>query len=150
MSTLDPIVSEPKHPSYDVVIVGGAMIGSSIAWFLSDNTDFSGRILVVERDPTYEWSSTSRTNSCIRQQFSNETNIRISQFGAEFIKNFRAYLGNDPEVPEVTLQSFGYMYLADNEAFADVLRENQKLQSCLWRGYAHSFTRRNCRLLPVL
>ena len=134
MSTLHPIVSEPKRTSYDVVIVGGAMIGSSIAWFLSDNKDFSGSILVVERDPSYEWSSTSRTNSCIRQQFSNETNIRISQFGAEFIKNFRAYLGGDPEVPEVTLQSFGYMYLADNEAFAEVLRDNQKLQSACGAG----------------
>lgn len=134
MKTPSPIISEPKQASYDIVIVGGAMIGSSIAWFLSDNSDFDGSILVVERDPTYEWSSTSRTNSCIRQQFSNETNIRISQFGVDFIKNFRTYLGGDPDVPDVTLHSFGYMYLADNEPFADILRDNQKLQASCGAG----------------
>jgi len=120
--------STPKRQSYDVVVVGGAMIGSSIAWFLTDNADFDGSVLVIERDPTYEFTSTSHTNSCMRQQFSNEINIRMSQFAADFVKNFRAYMGGDERVPEVPLQSYGYMYLADNEAFAGILRENQKLQ----------------------
>ena len=95
----------PKAKSYDVVLIGGAMYGSSVAWFLSKNPDFDGSILVVERDPTYEFTSTSHTNSCIRQQFSREINVRISQFGAEFIKNFRQFMGNDPRVPdEVSLK----------------------------------------------
>ena len=47
-------LEDPPHDTFDVVIVGGAMIGSSVAWFLSHNEDFDGRILVVERDPTYE------------------------------------------------------------------------------------------------
>lgn len=120
--------SAPKSTSYDVVIVGGAMYGSSVSWFLSNNPDFDGSILVVERDPTYEFTSTTRTNSCIRQQFSNEINVRVSQFGAEFIKNFREHMGNDPRVPEVRIHSFGYMYLASDEAFAESLRESQKIQ----------------------
>ena len=128
------ITNIPSRKAYDVVIVGGAMYGSSIAWFLSANPDFDGSILVVERDPTYEFTSTSHTNSCIRQQFSNEINVRISQFGAEFIKNFQSYMGDDPRVPEITLQSFGYMYLADNEAFAGTLREAQKVQQTLGAG----------------
>ena len=132
--SVQPLQSTPANASYDVVIIGGAMIGSSIAWFLTDNADFNGSILVVERDPTYEFTSTARTNSCIRQQFSNELNVRISQFGVEFLKSFRERLGGDPEIPEITLQSFGYMYLADNEAFADLLRENQKLQAELGAG----------------
>ena len=66
----------PAQKTYDVVIVGGAMMGSSTAWWLSRNPDFDGRILVVERDPSYEFASTSHTNSCIRQQFSSPTNIR--------------------------------------------------------------------------
>ncbi len=124
----------PTAKSYDVVLVGGAMYGSSVAWFLSNNPDFDGSILVVERDPTYEFTSTSHTNSCIRQQFSREINVRISQFGAEFIKNFRQFMGNDPRVPDVVLQSYGYMYLADNEGFAGILQEAQKMQAALGAG----------------
>ena len=124
----------PTAKSYDVVLVGGAMYGSSVAWFLSNNPDFDGSILVVERDPTYEFTSTSHTNSCIRQQFSREINVRISQFGAEFIKNFQQFMGDDPRVPEVVLQSYGYMYLADNEGFAGILQEAQKMQAALGAG----------------
>ena len=118
----------PAHQSYDVVIVGGAIMGSSAAWFLSKDKDFDGRILVVERDPTYQNSSTMHTNSCMRQQFSTQLNVKISQFAAEFVKNLREYMGGDPRVPELGIRSFGYMYLADNDGFADVLRENQKIQ----------------------
>lgn len=118
----------PAHQSYDVVIVGGAIMGSSAAWFLSKDKDFDGRILVVERDPTYQNSSTMHTNSCMRQQFSTQLNVRISQFAAEFVKNLREYMGGDPRVPDLGIRSFGYMYLADNDGFADVLRENQKIQ----------------------
>lgn len=120
--------SVPQKSSYDVIIVGGAIMGSSTAWFLTDNKDFDGSVLVVEKDPTYENSSTAHTNSCMRQQFSEELNVRISQFAADFVKNLRAYMGNDERVPELSIRSFGYMYLADNDAFADVLRENQKVQ----------------------
>ena len=117
----------PSHDSYDVVIVGGAIYGSAVAWFLVSNPDFDGRILVVERDPTCAFASTSHTNSCIRQQFSEPINVQISQFGAEYVKNFRSFMGNDPEVPALRLHSFGYLYLADNEGFAAVLRENQRI-----------------------
>ncbi|SFR33914.1 NAD(P)/FAD-dependent oxidoreductase [Litoreibacter janthinus] len=123
----------PENTSYDVVIVGGAMYGSSVAWWLSRNPDFNGSILVVERDPTYEFSSTSHTNSCIRQQFSAEVNIKISQFGAEFIHGFQDFMQDD-DAPEIVLQSYGYMYLADNEAFAQTLRETQAIQQRLGAG----------------
>ena len=120
--------SKPTQSSYDIVIVGGAIMGSSTAWFLTDNKDFNGSVLVVERDPSYENCSTAHTNSCMRQQYSTELNVRISQFAADFVKNIRQRMGNDERVPELSIHSFGYMYLADNEQFADVLRENQKVQ----------------------
>ena len=130
---LSSIKNEPKETGYDVVIIGGALMGSATAWFLSDSVDFDGKVLVVEKDPTYEWTSTARTNSCIRQQFSAEINIKISQFSVEFIKSFRDRLG-DPETPEILLQSFGYMYLAADEGLAQILRENQELQASLGAG----------------
>ena len=118
----------PEKNSYDVVIIGGAIMGSSAAWVLSDNDDFNGSVLVVERDPSYENSSTAHTNSCMRQQFSTELNVRISQFAADFVKNLRTYMGNDERVPELSIRSFGYMYLADNADFAEVLKESQQVQ----------------------
>lgn len=131
---VNALQSVPKQASYDVVIIGGAMLGSSTAWFLSNSEDFNGRVLVIEKDPTYEFAATSRTNSCIRQQFSADINIRISQFGAEFVKNFREYMGNDPDVPRVPLQSFGYMYLAGDEGFAQILRECKVIQEAAGAG----------------
>ena len=119
----------PSKAHYDVVIVGGAMLGSSVAWFLSDNPDFDGSVLVVEKDSSYQFSSTAHTNSCVRQQFSSELNVRISQFSAEFINNFQAFMGRDLRVPNIHFQNFGYMYLADNEGFAIALRESQKVQA---------------------
>lgn len=110
------------------------MMGSATAWFLASNPDFDGRVLVVERDASYENSATARTNSCIRQQYSSEINIRISQFGADYVKNFRARMGGDPEVPDVPLRNFGYMYLAADEHFAKVLRANQATQAACGAG----------------
>ncbi len=131
---MDGPAESPLRRSYDVVIDGGAMYGSSVSWFLADNPDFDWSILVVERDPTYHACSTVHTNSCIRQQFSNEINVRISQFGAEFLKNLRDYMGGDSRVPNLPVQSFGYMYLADNQAFADSLKQLQKIQQACGAG----------------
>ena len=113
---------------YDVVIVGGAMMGSSTAWWLSRESGFDGSVLVVERDPSYEHSSTSATNSCVRQQFSNEVNIRISQFTAEFIRTFPSWF-DGADVPELATNYFGYLYLAADPTFANVLKANQQLQA---------------------
>ena len=118
----------PAKTCYDVIIIGGAIMGSSTAWFLTETADFTGSVLVIERDPSYERAATSLSNSCIRQQYSTELNVRISQFGADFVKNLRGYMGGDARVPELSIRNFGYMYLAEDEAFANVLRRNQKVQ----------------------
>ena len=133
-ASIPPLSAAPQRSSYDVVIVGGAIMGSSVAWFLSANEDFDGTVLVVERDPSYEDTSTARTNSCMRQQYSNELNIRISQFSADYVRNFRRRMSDDPEVPGLAVHHFGYMYLAGDERFAATLRASQKLQSSLGAG----------------
>ena len=124
-----PKYSDPKYDSYDVVIVGGAIYGSAVAWWLTRMPGFDGRVLVVERDPSYEFASTSHTNSCIRQQYSTAINVRVSQFGAEFIRNFREFMGGDERVPTLALQSFGYLYLSDTHEFNAALQAAQKLQA---------------------
>ncbi len=129
-----PLSTAPLRQSYDVVIIGGAVMGSSVAWFLTANSDFDGSVLVVERDPSYEFTSTARTNSCMRQQYSNELNIRISQFSAEYVADFRQHMGGDPEVPDLAVHHFGYMYLAGDQSFAATLQASQRLQSSLGAG----------------
>lgn len=124
----------PERASYDVVIIGGAIMGSSAAWFLSDSKDFDGSVLVVERDMNYEFCSTAHTNSCMRQQFSTELNVRISQFAADFVKNTRHYMGEDDRVPDLTIRNFGYLYLADTDGFADTLRANSRVQRAAGAG----------------
>ncbi len=120
----------PARDSYDVVIIGGAIMGASVAWHLSVDPGFRGRVLVVERDPTFETASTTLTNSCLRQQFSTAINIRISQFTAQVIRDFPAYV-QDETAPEITLKSFGYLYLADSARGAAALRAAQALQNSL-------------------
>ena len=124
----------PLKTSYDVVIIGGAIMGSSTAWFLTDTPDFNGSILVIERDPSYEFAATSHTNSCIRQQFSTDVNVRISQFGAAFVQGLRRAMGDDPRVPDLRIQNFGYMYLANTQSAADALRESHKVQHAAGAG----------------
>jgi len=128
------IETSPKQTSYDVVIIGGAMMGASVAWFLSNHPGFDGTVLVVERDPAYELSSTAHSNSCIRQQFTQAANVQVSRFGADYVRNFRAFLGGDPEVPEIHMQSFGYMYLAASAEGEQVLRAAQKMQAAEGAG----------------
>ncbi|MCX7302504.1 MAG: FAD-binding oxidoreductase [Rhodobacterales bacterium] len=123
-------MTSPAHSFYDLIIIGGAMIGSSAAWWTARNPDFKGRILVIERDPTYQWASTTHTNSCIRQQFGSEINVKVSQFGVDFIYNFKDYM-DDPTAPSILLHAFGYLYMADTQAFADVLIDNAKMQNRL-------------------
>ena len=60
--------------SYDVVIVGGAAIGSSTAWHLMADPSFKGRVLVLEKDPAYRLSASALSAASIRQQFSSTVN----------------------------------------------------------------------------
>ena len=119
---------EPKKSNYDVVIIGGAIMGSSVAWFLSQNPDFNGSILVVEKDQNYEFCSTAHTTSCMRQQFSTKLNVQISQFAADFVLNLQEYMVDKIRIPKLKINSFGYMYLADDLSFAETLKDNQKIQ----------------------
>ncbi|NIF21535.1 MULTISPECIES: NAD(P)/FAD-dependent oxidoreductase [Pantoea] len=116
--------------SYDVVIIGGAVIGSATAYFLAANPDFNGSVLVIERDPTYAKSATALSSSSIRHQFSNEINIKISQYGSEFIKSFNDYCAVDGDVPELGFQENGYLYMVSEKDRA-ILTENYQQQVAL-------------------
>lgn len=113
---------------YDVVIVGGAVIGSSIAYFLANNPDFDGSILVVERDPSYTTAATSLSSSSIRNQFSNTINVKISQFGAQFIRDFGQTMKVGDDRPDLHFHEGGYLFLAGSLEQAQTLKENHAAQ----------------------
>ncbi len=102
--------------SYDVVIIGGGVMGSATAYFLAAEEAFDGSVLVVERDPTYQNAPSARATGGIRQQFSVPENVRIGLFGAEFIKRIGEYLAVDGRAPDVGFKEGGYLLLATPEA----------------------------------
>jgi sarcosine oxidase len=116
-----------KEDRADVVIVGGAIVGSAVATFLALRPDFDGRIVVVERDPTFRTSSTTLSAASIRLQFSTPLNIEISRFGVELIKHLDRYLAVDGEVPEVDFVENGYLFLATDAGLA-TLEHNHAVQ----------------------
>lgn len=116
-------------PAYDVVIVGGAVIGSAVAYFLTANPDFDGSVLIVERDPSFRFAATSLSSSSIRVQFSNPVNVRISQFGSAFIRDFARTMQVPGEAPpDLNFHQGGYLFLASTGEQARILRENHEVQ----------------------
>ncbi len=111
----------------DVVIVGGAIIGTAVATFLAARADFDGRIVVIERDPTFRTSSTTLSAASIRLQFSTPLNIEISRFGVDVIKHPDRYLAVDGEVPEIDFVENGYLFLATSSEMP-ILERNHAIQ----------------------
>jgi FAD-dependent oxidoreductase domain-containing protein 1 len=113
--------------SADIVIVGGAAIGSSVAYHLASDPGFTGKVVVVEKDPTYRLSASALSAASIRQQFSSAVNIRVSLFGIAFLRTIGQHLSVDGEAPSIDLHEGGYLYVADDEGHK-ILEQNQKLQ----------------------
>ncbi|OLL32708.1 FAD-dependent oxidoreductase [Burkholderia sp. SRS-W-2-2016] len=115
--------------SSKVVIVGGGVIGSSIAYFLRLSDPTVG-VTVIERDPTYARSSSALSAASIRQQFSTPLSIRMSLFGIEFLRSLGARLEVNGTQPSIDLHEGGYLFLATSAGEA-TLRENHALQRSL-------------------
>jgi FAD-dependent oxidoreductase domain-containing protein 1 len=125
-----PIVTGPRRSDggiFDVVIVGGGVMGSAIAYFTLADPAFDGRVVVIERDPTYQRASSALSASSIRQQFSTPDNIRISHFGIDFLRRVGEHLAVDGEVPDIGLVERGYLYLVTSE-HETTLREIHAVQ----------------------
>ncbi|MFA5121624.1 NAD(P)/FAD-dependent oxidoreductase [Zavarzinia sp.] len=116
--------------AYDVVIAGGAVTGSSTAFHLAKEPGFKGRILVVEKDPSYEFCASARSAASIRQQYSTAINVQISLYGIDFLRRLHEHLAVEDEVPEIGLTEGGYLFLA-SEAGKPVLEANHRLQVSL-------------------
>lgn len=113
--------------NHDVVIIGGGVIGASIAWWLArmGATD----IAVVERDFSYRDASTALSAASIRVQFSNPVNVAISKFGATFIREFASLFPQDAGAHDLGLRENGYLFIANNARQAEIIRHNNSIQT---------------------
>jgi len=102
----------PVPQRADVVIVGGAVMGSAVASFLARDPDFWGTVLVIERDPTYATASTTLSVASVRQQFSTPVNIQMSQFAVQVLKHPDLWFPLLDPVPEFEFVEGGYLFLA--------------------------------------
>jgi len=109
---------------FDVVIVGGAAIGSATAYFLTHDLGFDGSVAVIERDPTYAHAATTLSAASIRQQFSTPENIRMSAFGIAFFRDLKARFGAEADIG---FRERGYLLLA-SETGEETLLANHEVQ----------------------
>lgn len=113
--------------SYDVVIVGGGIVGSAIAYALGAEAAFRGSVLVVERDPGYEFCSTTRSWGGIRFQFTTPECIAMSLYGAAFVREAGERLSTAGDKVEIPFAERGYLLLLD-EGSIDRVRADHALQ----------------------
>ncbi|XP_033925422.1 FAD-dependent oxidoreductase domain-containing protein 1 isoform X3 [Melopsittacus undulatus] len=138
---------DPQPPEEaDVVVVGGGVVGWSVAYWLKalEARRHGMRVLVLERDPTYSRASTVLSAGGIRQQFSLPENIHMSRFSASFLRNINEYLGvpNEPPV-DIQFQPSGYLFLASPQD-AEGLEATVKVQRSGGRGLVRPLDPPHC------
>jgi glycine/D-amino acid oxidase-like deaminating enzyme len=111
----------------DVVIVGGSVVGSSAAWHLRQD-GFTGRIVVVERDPTYARASAFLAMGGIRQQFCTAVTVQMVQYSVRLWKDFDRRMASNDHVPRAWFRQRGYLFLADAAAAAPLMRRYEQQQ----------------------
>ncbi|CDX63344.1 FAD-dependent oxidoreductase domain-containing protein 1 [Mesorhizobium plurifarium] len=108
---------------YDIVIIGGAIVGSSVAYYLREE-GFTGSIALIERDPQFSHAATTLSLASIRQQFSIPENIRLSQFTLNLFRRLKETFGADADIG---FREGGYLILA-GEAGLPILKANHETQ----------------------
>ncbi|MES0092090.1 FAD-binding oxidoreductase [Mesorhizobium sp. M0030] len=108
---------------YDIVIIGGAIVGSSVAYYLREE-GFTGSIALIERDPQFAHAATTLSMASIRQQFSIPENIRLSQFTLNLFRRLKETFGADADIG---FREGGYLILA-GEAGLPILKANHEAQ----------------------
>ncbi|TMS14212.1 FAD-dependent oxidoreductase domain-containing protein 1 [Larimichthys crocea] len=114
----------------DIVIVGGGVVGWSIAYWLKQKERVRGevKVVVVEKDMTYSQASTVLSAGGIRQQFSLPENIHLSMASADFMRNINEHLSVLHEDPvDLQFNQSGYLFLA-SEDVAHIMETNYSTQ----------------------
>lgn len=116
---------------YDVIIVGGGIIGSSTAYYMT-KIDDKFKVAVVERDPTYTRASTSLSMVNARIQFSLKENIQASLYASNVLENFEDEMAVNENKPNISYKREGNLFLVSKESRCSAIKalELQKILGC--------------------
>jgi len=117
-----------------VVIIGGGIVGSSIAWHLT--AAGCRNVLLVERESHQGKGSTGKSMGGVRAQFATPVNIQMSLYSIPFYASFEERLGLPSEY-----RAQGYLFVATKQSHIDYLRTNQQLQKSLGLTQVSMLTR---------
>lgn len=107
--------------SADVVVIGGGIVGSSIAWHLASAGCRS--IIVMERETHQGKGSTGKSMGGVRAQFATPVNIRMSLHSIPFLSSFEEATGYPSGY-----RGQGYLFVATSERHLAYLRTNYQCQ----------------------
>ena len=105
----------------DVVLIGGGIVGSSIAYHLV--AAGCKKVLVIERETAQGKGSTGKSMGGVRAQFSTPVNIQMSLYSIPFYASFEERLGYPCDY-----RPQGYLFCATNEKHMAYLRANYEKQ----------------------
>jgi len=114
-------VGRPVTKSAEVVIVGGGIVGSSIAYHLTDQG--CSNVLVLEREAHQGLGSTGKSMGGVRAQFATKVNIQMSLYSIPFLARFEELTGHPSGY-----RPQGYLFVASCERHLEYLRANQARQ----------------------
>ncbi|MBW2634566.1 MAG: FAD-binding oxidoreductase, partial [Deltaproteobacteria bacterium] len=118
-----------KSDSYDIIIIGGGIMGSATAYYLM-HADNRLNVLVIERDPTYAKASTTLSMTNARIQFSLKQNVQISQYAFDILDTFEEDMTVDGQNPVISYRREGNLFLFDENG-QDAARKAFNLQKSL-------------------
>jgi len=118
----------------DVLIIGGGIVGSSIAWHLTEAG--CRNVLIVERETHQGKGSTGKSMGGVRAQFATAVNIQMSLYSIPFYATFEQRLGLPSDY-----RPQGYLFVATKPTHLDYLQTNQTLQKSLGLKEVRMLTR---------
>ena len=101
----------------EVVIIGGGIVGSSIAWHLTHAG--CKNVLVIERESSQGKGSTGKSMGGVRAQFSTPVNIQMSLYSIPFYARFEEVVGHPADY-----RPQGYLFLATKDSHLVYLSDN--------------------------
>jgi sarcosine oxidase subunit beta len=111
-------------PKAEVAIVGGGVVGASIAYHLALR-GIEG-IVVFEREEALGTGSTGKCAGGVRLQFSTAANVEMSRISIAALKRFEEELGQ-----AVDFKQNGYLFVLTKEEHLETFRKNAEKQKTL-------------------